>query len=685
MNFISKLSKFAGRARNVKSAGLDQNRFFSSDTGQSSNFNNSKDYINAYQLVNYVGNAVSLIAGDIASLDWELTDRQGQKVQDIDIEALLNEPSHGLTWNGWIARSVQHLLLDGNVFWLLDQTNALAQSRNSINELKLLNPALVYVHDSDSEEIRSNTQKISNAIGFYRVQLNNSFVQIEPDNICHVTLPSPHNQLRGMGKVQSNAGIMDSERLTSIFNNTFFRQGAKLDYAITPDPEMGPGEFDLYKKSLRAEYEGQSNYSKLFIAPPGSKVNTLSISQKDMDLVSQRQITRQDIYSFFNIPPIISGNLDLAKYDSAGEQAKIYYDVDLPRTYKILEAGINKVIRAINPNVFFRFVPKNIIDQEKQNAISKDLFDRGAITANEYRERIGMSVDMDSPSLNTHWVSSNLLPVDVALMPPAPLPESPEEDEPKQDEEEKEKSVTGSTEAPISTKQSRKQMQIHIAARTTKQRIEKSFERMTKNFYRSMENRVTSSVKSLQSINTKQVDIDNTFNFDEETSEARKVAHRAFTSAVTLAITDVNKSVGSDVDPSFSNPKVKLVVEKLNRRYADLTINSRREEIRALLQTSIDEGMSISELKSSLQEYFKTLNGRDAWRAQRIARTEASYAWDQAAEIGYRDIGVTTVDVIGCEDAHEPWDCNKSGFSISEVPNLNFHPNHTGTVVPSQI
>ncbi len=190
-----------------KSFATDQNRFFSKNTGDSSNFNNSKDYLNAYQLVSYVGNAVSLVSGDIGSLDWELVDSQGQAATDLTVETLLNEPMKGMTWNQWIARSTQHLLLDGNIFWLLDQTNALAQVRNNVNELKILNPALVDVHDTQSEEIRSATSKISLGVGFYRVEINEKFIQVQPEDICQTQLPSPHNQLRGMGKVQQNRRV----------------------------------------------------------------------------------------------------------------------------------------------------------------------------------------------------------------------------------------------------------------------------------------------------------------------------------------------------------------------------------------------------------------------------------------------------------------------------------------------
>ena len=63
----------------------------------------------------------------------------------------------------------------------------------------------------------------------------------------------------------------------------------------------------------------------------------------------------------------------------------------------------------------------------------------------------------------------------------------------------------------------------------------------------------------------------------------------------------------------------------------------------------------------------------------RIARTEASNAWDEAAKLSYDEMDVKTFDVVGCEDNET--DCNAVNVSMAMWNNLNFHPNHTGTRV----
>ena len=49
---------------------------------------------------------------------------------------------------------------------------------------------------------------------------------------------------------------------------------------------------------------------------------------------------------------------------------------------------------------------------------------------------------------------------------------------------------------------------------------------------------------------------------------------------------------------------------------------------------------------------------------------------------GLKELGVKTVDVVGCTQFEPDSDCGKKNIPI-DTP-LNFHPNHIGSVVPSE-
>ena len=655
----------------------DQNRFFQQNSiTASSNFSNSKDYLNAYQFVSYVGQASQIVANDIAALKFQILDDEGNALDNAEINEFLKMPMHGKGYANWMQFIILHLLLDGNAFLIKHSTNALSVSRGTFDEAIVLNPSLVEVINRLGEEVRASRNTNVSQILEYRVDFGNNFLNVPAQNIQNIILAGPHNLARGMGKIQQNSSILDADRFSSIFNNAFFQQGASPNLSVSPGQDLGLKEMQLYEKQFREKYEGLSNLNKTLIMPKDSKVQVLNFSHRDMEFIEQKKMTRQDVFGIFQVPPIISGIMDDAKYDSAEEQKKVYYELNLPRIYTPVEDALTSLIKEIDQRANFKIIKRQTIDQEKQNVIATDMFDRGAITGNEYREMVGKPIDPDSPTLNTHFISFGLVPVDFAITPPQPINNPGNED----------KQLAKTDEKTMGQKASSRQLQLHRQARQTKIRIEKEIQRSVLKFYKQMEKRAIEGLeKTIEGLQTKDANLEDVFNFSDERDAAIKDSKKFFTSASVLALKDFNSFFGGDIDATFGNHKLRLVVEKLSTRYADLTINTRRNELRRILETGVSQGLGISEIKSNIQGHFQTLSGKDGFRATRIARTEASYAWDQAARIGYEEIGVRQIDVVGCEDAHAPWDCNQCCFPLGKIDSLNLHPNHTGTVVPNGI
>lgn len=674
----------------------NQNHFFpqvgQSRNGQSTNFRTEKDFLSAYEIVNYVYHAISTLASDIASLDWELVNESGRQVSDQKIVTLLNEPNPGVSYNSFMQRSVMHLLLDGNIFYLLEVLNLLDFTTGNPTAIVPLNPATVKIHNSIGEIVSSRT--ITNVIGIkhYEIDEGRALGIIEPDKIVQVRIPSPHNNVRGMGKIQGNQFSLDADRLSSIFMNTFYAQGANISYAITPGETLGKIAKEQFDKDIRESYEGQHNWNKIAMLPAKATIQQLSLSQKDMEFLDQQKMSRMNINAFLGMEPIISGFGDNSKYDSAEEQKKVYFQTNLPRIYKPIMAGINKIIARIRPGITFKIITKEIVDMEMQNAIARDMLQFGALTSNEYREMVGKAPIPENDVMNKFWMKFNLVEAgaisvmtsvemnpEVEVREPEPVPEPA-----------KQLRSTGKSADKIpdlSTKASSKQLQLHRQARRVKQKIEPIIRESIDKFYAKVEARAISGLeKSVAFMRTKGANINDVFVFSAEHAEAVKDGRRFFTSAATISLQNFNEFFDEDIDTSFSNRDMRLVVDKLSVKYADSTVNSRKKELQEILSKALDEGVGISEIKGRIQDHFETLrSGSEGWRATRIARTEASFAYDQASAIGYKEIGVTRVDVVGCESRHEPWDCNKSGFKLEEISTLNFHPNHTGTVVPSGI
>ncbi len=122
-----------------------------------------------------------------------------------------------------------------------------------------------------------------------------------------------------------------------------------------------------------------------------------------------------------------------------------------------------------------------------------------------------------------------------------------------------------------------------------------------------------------------------------------------------------------------------------------------RERFRRIIVREIDDGATPARLAATLRREF---NGWPARRLATIARTETSNAWTWGSVEAMKEVpNLISVDVIGCESREmERWNqpsfqqfmyqgegtCNIEGVSIRDAHLLNFHPNHTGVIVPSE-
>jgi len=654
-----------------------EERFFgaSSSNKSSATLATPKDFLNSFQLFNYVGTCVATIARDVSRMEWKLLNYSGEEVSNRKIEAILAKPFNGLSYRQLIQQCMVHLLLDGNCFILLNPSNFIDKKNRAFSELVPINPSLVDIYDDSLRIIRSIDSRNSYGVNMYRCMISNSYIDIFPENIQQAKILGPHNIIRGMGVIQQNAPSLDADRFTTLYNNMFFQNGAKTNVMISPKDEEGYNP-DSWKKAIdemTKRYTGWENQSKPWFLPMGVDVHPLNLSQNDMQFIEQLKLTRENVNSFFKIPPIISQLYEHSKYDSADQQLESYYSITLPGWSSPLEEAITSIIQRIDPTLSFVFVmPKKLSSQD-----ARDMFDRGVISGNEYRANYGITPIYDNKQLENRYMLMSYMPVDSMDNQPTQTEQTtPTENASKNfDIPVKKKEVTG------------RQYLIHAQARKTKKVIEKRMADAINSYYSALEKKVLANllksdkyidIKTQKSNNQNEDDV---FDFKEEVKQAKKLGKNMIMAGVVIGINDINKMVGSKVDSTTKNSRLVLVVEKLATNYASRTIDSRRNELRDILSKSVEDGAPLSELKGRIQDYFDELKSKDGWMATRIARTEASYAWDQAAKLGYEDIGVKKCDVVGCEDS--TGDCNAKDVSMDEIDNLDFHPNHTGTIVPA--
>ena len=88
----------------------------------------------------------------------------------------------------------------------------------------------------------------------------------------------------------------------------------------------------------------------------------------------------------------------------------------------------------------------------------------------------------------------------------------------------------------------------------------------------------------------------------------------------------MNDIMGSEIDPSTSNPFIVKALDKLGSKIKDINVTTQNDLDRTIRQ-GIEGGDSIGDLKKRVTHVMD----KKGYRAEMIARTESSKAYDQGA------------------------------------------------------
>lgn len=121
-----------------------------------------------------------------------------------------------------------------------------------------------------------------------------------------------------------------------------------------------------------------------------------------------------------------------------------------------------------------------------------------------------------------------------------------------------------------------------------------------------------------------------------------------------------------------------------------------RDKMREMVLDAAQDGKTSTDLAKDMLTKFETITPA---RARTIARTEMSNAWNDGTILSMKQGGmVTEVSVVGCESREQDrWGkpyfaqylyngegtCNIKDVPIKDADDLEFHPNHTGVIIPS--
>jgi HK97 family phage portal protein len=279
-----------------------------------------------------------MIGQEFSGAPLEVKQRQGENLSSVvnhPLELLLRKPNPYCDLNFIWRYTMWWMQLRGNAFWFLAP-----EAGNPKN--------IAEIWPVPADKITPIPDK-QNVISGYAYKLNSGQVKvIKPQYIVHFMYPNPFSLIDGMSPLSAAALALETEQGTSSFQRDTYVSGRGVPHTIISlSEDMGDRDFIAISSQIREDFEKER---KVIVARSGDiKATQVGLSQKDMDLIGQREFTRDELdVIFLGIP------MHGAKGDELRAAHKFFIDNTIHPLHLMIAGQLN--VRLVQPYYGDQFV-----------------------------------------------------------------------------------------------------------------------------------------------------------------------------------------------------------------------------------------------------------------------------------------------------------------------------------------
>lgn len=299
---------------------------------------------------------VSLIGGAIAALPFHLYKRSesGRERYDSDLWWLFNESP----WPNWTAASAwqfaaQSIALKGDGFWRIRRVTPYT---NAIAGLEPLHPDRVQTRMERGEKIHLILRDDGTLETVEDVDML-QFPGIGYDGLRSLT------PIRAALRAPAGIALAADE-----YAGAFFRNGARPDFALTTEKSLNQEQVESLRTQWGSRHAGPSNAHLPAVLQGGLKVEQLTMTAEDAQLLSTRKFQVEDIARIFGVPPHMVGHTEkTTSWGSGVEQMSIgFVRFTLRRYLDAMQQEINRKIWPRSLKFFGEFNADALLDGDSK-------------------------------------------------------------------------------------------------------------------------------------------------------------------------------------------------------------------------------------------------------------------------------------------------------------------------------
>lgn len=372
------------------------------------------DFLALYAAHPWVYAAVHAIATAAASVRFRIL-KNGAEVKDDKTLAIFNQPNPYMTWFEFMEATFCYTELTGNCFW-----EEVYDKDENLIALLPLRPDKMRITPHPKRKIANYRYKPSS---------KGDEILFDPEEITHIKYFNPANEYWGVGPAAAAENGIIQDFWAVAYNKGYFKRGAEPGFVLETDNSLTDMAFSRLLESWKKRHQGVDKTHVPAILEEGLKYKPIGISQKDMQFLELRKMSREEVLGVFRVPPILVGIMEAASYATAREQKKSFWMDNVLVKLQRLEGIINQSL--MPSELEFKFVTESITsiieDEQVAANIANQYVTHGIMTINEVRKKY---LNLDPVKWgDVYWVPVGLAPVSGPAAPvspggPAPVPGS---------------------------------------------------------------------------------------------------------------------------------------------------------------------------------------------------------------------------------------------------------------------
>jgi HK97 family phage portal protein len=164
-------------------------------------------------------------------------------------------------------------------------------------------------------------------------------VPLAREDVIMIRTPAPLDIYRGMSAVQPLEADLDAQETQSAWASSFFRNSAQPGGIVKVDRRLGDDEFEEMTLRWAQQHQGVNNAGRVAILEQADFI-PLSYSQKDMQFVESRGLTKQAILDAYGFPKFGLGDVnDVNRATAQASLALMAETLTVPRLDRLKAAA----------------------------------------------------------------------------------------------------------------------------------------------------------------------------------------------------------------------------------------------------------------------------------------------------------------------------------------------------------